>query len=248
VNQRDASCATVAVGLLTLWMALTDAMLKYLKPSMRPWLVVAGAALVGIGAYGFTRSHSLRTPADDHGDGHDDGEWHHRSRVGWFLVLPIVVVIAVGTQSLGSFAAGRAGSRSLPEFSFDIAGYAQDRGESIPALQVLDVSLGAGQPGNRQYLLEHDVRLRGFVTRDAASSSGGFVLNRFLISCCAADATRLSVGMTGAGRVPADDAWVEVRARLLPARVNAPDGPRSVFRVRELRRVSAPADPYEVLR
>jgi hypothetical protein len=54
--------------------------------------------------------------------------------------------------------------------------------------------------------------------------------------------------MTGAGTVPADDAWVEVRARLLPARVNAPDGPRSVFRVRELRRVSAPADPYEVLR
>jgi len=246
VKQRDASCATVAVGLLTLWMVSTDAMLNYVKASMQPWLVLAGVALVAIGLFGFVRG--WRVDPDDEPDG-DDGHGHPHSRVGWFLVLPIVVVIAVGTQSLGSFAAGRAGSRALPEYSFDIAGYAHDRDESVPALQILDVHLGAHQPGNRQYLLTHDVRLRGFVTRDAAAADGGFVLNRFLISCCAADATRLSVGMTGAAKIPSDDAWVEVRARLLPQRpADTADGPKAVFRVRELRHVPPAPDPYEGLR
>ncbi len=262
MRARDASSATVAVGLLTLWMALTNAMLNYLKPSMRPWLVLAGAGLVAIGAFGLIRGRILETrlearldgrlepPPDDHR--HDGGHAHHHSRVGWFLVLPIVVVIAVGTQSLGSFAAGRSGSRALPEFSFDIAGYAHDQGESVPTLQVLDVYLGAKQSGNRQYLLAHDVRLLGFVTRNTAMANGDFVLNRFLISCCAADATRLSVAMTGAAKVPRDNQWIEVRARLLPqpppSSATDSDGPKALFRVRDIRRVSAPSNPYEGLR
>jgi uncharacterized repeat protein (TIGR03943 family) len=252
VNRRDASCTTVAVGLLTLWMALTDAMLNDLKPSMRPWLVLAGAALAAIGLFGLVRSRTIDPRVQESEGDHESGHAHHHPRVGWFLVLPIVVVIAVGTQSLGSFAAGRAGSRALPEYSFDIAGYAHDRNESVPTLQVLDVYLGAKQAGNRQYLLAHDVRMRGFVTRDATSANGGFVLNRFLISCCAADATRLAVGMTGAAKVPSDNAWVEVRARLLPQRAPATatgaDGSKADFRVRELRHVPAPSNPYEGLR
>jgi uncharacterized repeat protein (TIGR03943 family) len=258
VNRRDAACTTFAVGLLTLWMALTNAMLNYLKPSMRPWLLLAGSGLVAIGVFGFVRSRVMEARSDeaDHAaerePDHEHAHEHHHSRVGWFLVVPILVVIAVGTQSLGSFAASRAGSRALPDYSFDIAGFAHDQGQSVPSLEVLDVYLGAKQSGNRQYLLAHDVLLRGFVTRDATAANGGFVLNRFLISCCAADATLLSVAMTGAAKVPSDNSWVEVRARLLPQRppptTAGDDGPKALFRVRTLRHVPAPSNPYEGLR
>jgi hypothetical protein len=125
VSTLDRSRAVIAVGALTLWMASTDAMLKYLKASMRPWLFVCGVVLLVFGVYTFVRARREgRDPADA-----ADAEHRHRhgSRSGWLLVVPIVVVLAFGAQSLGAFAASRS-SGQLPDYSFDIAAYAASTG------------------------------------------------------------------------------------------------------------------------
>jgi uncharacterized repeat protein (TIGR03943 family) len=236
VSRHNASCTTLVAGLLALWMGLTNAMLDYLRPSMRPWLVAAAISLCALGIYGLVPERSRA------GGGAPRNE-HRWPRAGWLLVLPVVVVIVAGHEPLGSFAASRSGTRGLPKYAFDIAAYAQDRGETVPTLEILDVFQGADQPANRTYLLGHDVWLLGFVTRDGSGVPGRFVLNRFLISCCAADATALSLGMVGGARAPAANAWVRVRARLLPTFSGGT--PRILMQVKRVQRAHAPSNPYE---
>jgi uncharacterized repeat protein (TIGR03943 family) len=250
VSAFDASCAVLASGLLALWMGLTDAMLKYLKPSMRPWLVVAGAVLVAVGTYGLART--LRREAA--GKDEEPCDSHtRRHRVGWLLAVPVAVMLALGSQSLGAFAAGRASNRALPAYSFDIAAYADAQGDDVPTLQLVDVKLGAGQRGNREYLERHLVRLEGFVTHDDSLAPGGFMLTRFLVGCCAADATPLSIAMTGADHVPPEEQWVAVTARLQgrDAIAAAPTGSSrsgTTMRVHAMERIDEPSGPYETLR
>jgi uncharacterized repeat protein (TIGR03943 family) len=240
VSPVDASRAVLATGLLALWMGLTDAMLKYLKPSMRPWLVLAGALLVAVGIRGFVRA---RRQADD---GHT-----HRQGVGWLLIAPILVVLILGQQSLGAFAASRSNTRNLPPYSFDIEGYAIAHGQEIPDLQLVDVYLGSSQRGNREYLAQHAVRLRGFVTHSTALGKHGFVLNRFLVSCCAADATPIRLGIIGADAVPKVGRWVEVTAHLepgYPLPAGASGVPTAVMHVHGIKAIDEPSGPYETLR
>ncbi|HEY7136389.1 MAG TPA: TIGR03943 family protein [Acidimicrobiia bacterium] len=236
MTRHDASCTTLVAGLLALWMGLTNAMLDYLRASMRPWLIAAAVALCALGIYGLV-SEAIRANREPH---RHDGHW---PRMGWFLVIPVLVVIVTGHEPLGSFAAGRSGTRGLPKYAFDIAEYAQSTGTTVPKLEILDVFQGADQPGNRAYLLDHDVSLLGFVTREGPAVPNSFVLNRFLISCCAADATALSLRMVGSARVPTSDAWVRVRARLLPTFSGGT--PRIVMQVKSVQSAHAPSNPYE---
>ncbi len=251
----DASCAVLATGLLALWMGLTDAMLKYLKPSMRPWLVLAGALLIAVGIRGIVRARQReRVPSHgDQADGDGEAEHTHRQGVGWLLVLPVLVVLALGPQSLGAFAASQSSTRNLPPYSFDIAGYADSQGDSEPSLQLVDIYLGAQQRGNRGYLAHHAVRLRGFVTMNPDLGPRSFVLTRFLVSCCAADATPVKIAMIDADHIPKTGHWVEVTAQLdahfvAPVGAQTSDLPRTTMRVHAIESIDEPSEPYETLR
>jgi uncharacterized repeat protein (TIGR03943 family) len=62
-----------------------------------------------------------------------------------------------------------------------------------------------------------DVSFVGFVTRDQGMPADEFLLTRFLVSCCAADALSIQVRVVGAppGRFDADT-WVRAEGRLYP--------------------------------
>ena len=89
------------------------------------------------------------------------------------------------------------------------------------------------------------VRVVGFLSADP---NGGQLLTRMILSCCAADARPIKVGMNGA--VPqgmAADSWVEITGRYSAHRgtdpVNGDDIP--FIEVLEWRPVAAPAEQYE---
>jgi uncharacterized repeat protein (TIGR03943 family) len=263
VSPFNASSTVLATGLLALWMGLTDAMLKYLKPSMRPWLVLAGALLVAVGIRGLVRARQrelererVGAAGDNDGHGghsHDPGEHTHHQGVGWLLVVPVLIVLALGQQSLGAFAAAHSTTRNLPPYSFDIAGYANEQGDGTPTLQLVDVYLGAQQHGNRGYLASHPVHLRGFVTKLNEVGPRSFVLTRFLVSCCAADATPVNIAMIDADHVPKVGKWVDVTAQLdphyaSPAGTATSDAIRTTMRVHAIKPTDEPSEPYEALR
>jgi uncharacterized repeat protein (TIGR03943 family) len=244
VSAADRSRAALATGLLALWIGLTDAMLKYLRPSMRPWLVTAGAALVAFGIYGIVRARQLAVEARDHATTTSP---RRRPRIGWLLVLPVVAIILFGPQPMGEFALRR--TPHLPEYAFDIAAYASSTGQRVPALKMSDFLEGAAQNGNREYLATHDVALRGFVSLPGIAGPDSFVLTRFLITCCAADAQPLSVTIVGVAMVPAKGQWLDVTARFDPAiRPVAKGAYGPVLRAKNLQPISAPSGPYESLR
>lgn len=57
----------------------------------------------------------------------------------------------------------------------------------------------------------------GFVTKDPGAPADEFLLTRFLVSCCVADAPSVNVRVVGAppGRFKADD-WVRVSGKFYP--------------------------------
>ena len=145
MSTLDSSRAALVTGVLVVWIAATNAMLKYLRPAMRPWLLAAGVGLVVIGVYGLVRARSRAPDADAPtrtADGHE--HTHGRSRVGWLLVVPVLVVALFGPQAMGRYAVGR--TPHLPPFAFDIAEYAHGTGQRTPELRMADVIEGANRP------------------------------------------------------------------------------------------------------
>jgi uncharacterized repeat protein (TIGR03943 family) len=244
VTTIDRSYTALGTGVLALWMGLTDAMLKYLRPSMRPWVVSAGVGLAVIGLYGIVRARQLAAEPDDH---EEHASSTRRSRIAWLLVVPVVAIILFGPQAMGEFAVAR--SPHLPSYAFDIAAYAAGTGQRAPTLKMSDLLEGIEQRTNRDYLATHDVTLTGFVSFRSVSGRDSFVLTRYLISCCAADAQALSVTIVGAGPLPQKGQWLNVVARLQSTgatSLSSKYGP--TLRFESMKQISAPAAPYETLR
>lgn len=246
------------IGGFTLWMGLTPTHLLYVKPSMTRWLILSGAVLVAVGVLvvALGRLDARRVPADGH-DGHGghsehEGGHHHATRIGWLLALPLCVAVAVGTNPLGSYAAGRQNSqRVLPPGQFDLEAYlrAGSFAGQAPALRNIDYLRASQDPDQRALLAEHEVKLTGFVVEDPDGQGRDFLLTRFMIGCCAADAlaVQVEVPVARGAEVPDEETWVEVEGTLDPEASPEPgqslDPP--VLAVSSMREVDEPDEYYE---
>jgi len=248
VRRTDAGAMVVLIGGFTLWMALTPTHLLYVKPSMTRWLVLSGAILVVVGALVVVLGRR-RDQGDEAPGAH--GHHHHATRVGWLLALPLCVAVAVGSNPLGSYAAGRQNSqRVLPPGEFDLEEYlrAGSFGGQSPALRNIDYVRAAQDPDQRDLLADRAVKLTGFVVEDPDDPARGFLLTRFMIGCCAADALAVQVEVpVEAGEVPAEETWVEVEGTLdleaSPTPGQSLDPP--VLDVSSIREADEPDEYYE---
>ncbi len=266
MRRNDAGAMTALMGGFALWMGLTPTHLLYVKPSMARWLVLSGAVLVVVGLLvivlgrraGAIDAATARgdgtSPADRHGRSDPEGHaahHHHATRVGWLLALPLCVAIAVGSNPLGSYAAGRQNSqRVLPPGHFDLEQYlvANSFGGQSPALRSIDFVRASQDPHDRGLLARHPVKLTGFVVEDPDGHGHSFLLTRFMIGCCAADALAVQeLVPVEHGHVPDEDSWVEVEATLdldrSPPAGQSLDPP--VLAVRSIHPVSQPEELYE---
>jgi uncharacterized repeat protein (TIGR03943 family) len=136
---------------------------------------------------------------------------HHRTRVGWLLLVPVLVVILVQPTALGSYAAS---SRSVVPGGGHQGGFqplaAPVRG-AVPMSMAEFVTRAVRDPA--QSLAGVRVRLTGFV---APNPGGGYRLTRFVIFCCAADAEALQADVRGDRTPRARDQWLEVEGTWLP--------------------------------
>jgi uncharacterized repeat protein (TIGR03943 family) len=223
VNDDVQAAILLTFGALAVRLGVTDAHLAYVRPAMAPWLVLAGLVLVLLAGTTLLRP-SPRAgeagavsppPACDHHDA--------PARIVWLLLAPVLAIGVVAPPPLGAFAADRAafpgGPIELPITEF--VGRARHDGPSLD---------------------EAVLRLTGFVVRD--SRGGGFLLTRFVLSCCAADARPVRVAVRTAPPFPAPDTWVEVTGRWRPERRSAEDDRPPVLDAESLRAVPRPARPY----
>ena len=224
---RLASTMTLAAWAALFWFLMaTDRTSLYLS-SRTDWVVPVGATILTIATIG--RLSSARTTQRE----------ELGSRDAWtagVIVLPVVIVLALPPASLSSFAASR---RS----SFSSAGFTTSAGDVAEGeLSLADVA-GALRSGDAMSALAtragSEVGFTGFVTRDGSTPADEFVLTRFLISCCVADALSVEVRVVGAppGRFEKDD-WVRVTGKIYPV------GGEVILDAAEVEAVPRPDKPY----
>lgn len=234
--------AVLLVGVLLVRLVLTDVYQRYVRVEMGPWLLVAGALLIGLGVVtvvGSDRTGSDRTGSDHTGSDHDHP---HGDRVGWLLLVPVVAVLLAPPPALGSFGV----DRSAPGVAIGPGGrtYAPLPAGGPHRMPLREFDERAVDAGGSTFA-GRPVELTGFVARP--EDGGGFRLARFQISCCAADGVAAVVrvldagGGTATGAVPARDSWLTVTGTF---RGVGPDGVPELAATTSTR-TEPPVDPYE---
>ena len=110
------------------------------------------------------------------------------------------------------------------------------------ALTLVDVAAGqTSQEGERALAARagETVRFVGFVSRFDDTPADEFVLTRYVVSCCVADAMIASVRTVNVTPGAfADDAWVEVTGTIYPV------GTEVIVQASDIRKVERPDRPY----
>ena len=179
----------------------------YITPTDLIPTAVTGAALVALGVIAAVGPRDRPSHA-----GHAD----HAARGGpsWLglalLALPLVLGFGLPARPLGITTAAQRGVEATPlariDEAFEFRVSSRPEGYSIKdwvAAMRADPDPGslAGKP----------VRVSGFVYRDSRAPEGWFLVARFVVQCCAVDATPIGLPVrTVEGSVPKDGAWVAV--------------------------------------
>jgi uncharacterized repeat protein (TIGR03943 family) len=226
-SDRDRSILLLLTGSFAVWLALSGVVLNFVRPSMRPFVLAAGAISVLL---------AVLPPGGLLGRGgaahdHDHGE----PGVGWLLLVPLLVVLLVPPAPLGAnavhsrLATARSSTGVYPRVRPPVRGAVPMSMAEFETRALRDRT--ASLRGVR-------VRLTGFVSRTGTS----YDLSRFVIFCCAADAEAVEIAVTG-DRVPHKlNEWVELEGIWVPAAV---DATAVVVRALSVRTIKRPRAPYE---
>jgi uncharacterized repeat protein (TIGR03943 family) len=268
VDERTQGAMMLAIGGVAVRLGLTDASLAYVKPGLRPLLTVAGLVLVVLGAAGVLRAfrdEPVPPPVPDPEDdarleaagaahahaavGHsDDGHGHGVSgpRVAWLLTLPLLAVLLVAPPPLGAFAAGRQSGRvvATTERSYPPLPTAVDG--AVP-LGLVEFQFRALYDETRS-MEGQRVRLVGFASPVPGDAGGDYLLTRFIVNCCAADGTAVTVEIHGDPVPRAPDTWLEIEGTWEPRPGQEPGKPTPappVVVAESVTPIPQPDEPYE---
>jgi uncharacterized repeat protein (TIGR03943 family) len=197
MNKQAQAVVLLLVGGAVLRVSLTGQYLNYVKASLQPYLVVAGALLVLAGL--FTLWYELRG-VREHDDGH--GHSHSGPKVAWLLLAPVLGLLLFAPPALGSYAAGRSGSAVTARSEYAPL----PAGDPLPVTMLDYASRAIFDKGAS--LGERRLQLTGFAMR---GPKGQWLMARMMVSCCAADARPVKVALDG--ELPdglADQQWVQV--------------------------------------
>jgi uncharacterized repeat protein (TIGR03943 family) len=215
------------VGGAVLRAGLTDLYLRYVKHGLRPLLIAAGV-LLAVAA--------VATLWAEMRHDHD----HGGPKVAWLLILPVLGLLLVAPPALGSYAADRAGT-ALTRTSDGFVPL--PTGDPV-TITVLDYASRAVYDQGRS-LAKRRVALSGFLI---AAPHGGWYLTRMILTCCAADARPIKVGLAGA--VPDGlrvDDWLRVTGSYIDKADKDPANGETIpfVQVEDAEPIVAPAEQYE---
>lgn len=199
----------VALGVF-LYSQLVNGLLFYYINQRFSWLIL-------LAAFGFliiAASYQFRSHAADH-----ETDAPHPEPVSWgglvLLALTVIVGTVVPPTPLGAQAAANRDFQvsSLSSVSQAGAGSLSKTGDKT----ILEWLLAFQQAPGPDAFKGQEAKVTGFVYRDERLTGDLFMVGRFIVSCCVADATPvgLVVRWPQADSLE-NDAWVEVTGHLTP--------------------------------
>jgi uncharacterized repeat protein (TIGR03943 family) len=216
--------ALIAWAAVFTWLWATGESVRYLGPRTQ-WVVPVGALGLTLAAAGYL----LATRRDE------PIRIGRREGFGLgALLLPILAAAVLANAQLGALAA----SNKLSSRGIDSSALARLAGKNAKQIGFLQLNAAGRDDGlTRQLGLSagRSVELTGFVSQEGRP----FMLSRFYISCCVADAVPIGVHvMPGRGAKLERDDWVDVTGVLSK-------GHREwIVRALAIRHVKPPSDPY----
>ena len=224
---RVLSALTLGAWAGLFWFLIISGRTSLYLSSRTSWVVPMGAVVLTIATLGRLASSRVVNP-----------EPLSRKEVAGLalIMMPVVTVVSLPAASLDSFAASRRSSLTSGSFVSSAEDIAS--GE----LSLIDVSGATRSREAMRALVQRageQVSFTGFVTRDETTPANEFVLTRFLISCCVADALSANVRVVGAtpGQFKEDE-WVRVEGAMYPL------GREVIVDAAEIVGVPRPQRPY----
>lgn len=177
-------------------------------------------------------------------EGHD----HDHSAPSWFglllLALPVLLGVLVAPQPLGANALS---NRELNTADLSSLAPPQNSdsafGASAGEKNILDWLYAFQQNPDPAAFNGQQARIVGFVYRDERFGEDSFLVGRFIVSCCVADANPVGLIVRWPdAETLADDQWVEVTGRF---EAGTFDGePTPILVIETLTPTTPPAQPY----
>ena len=240
---RRAAAQSVLLLLLggtLLKIAWTGTYVRYVKVGQHGYLLAAGAVLMLVGAANL--AHLLwtaRRQPGGGGHGHH-GHVHRGFEPSWLLIVPALVLLLIVPSALGSYAAARGGTALAAAASADFPPLPD--GDPV-RISVLDYAARAVYDKGHT-LGTRRVTLSGFIL----TAGGKNYLTRMVITCCAAAARPVKVGLTG--QVPVDaapDSWLQVTGTYTAQTDTDPVNgePIPYLTVTAAQPIPVPQQPYE---
>jgi uncharacterized repeat protein (TIGR03943 family) len=233
VTERHWSPARVASGLmLTAWagmfwfLILSGRELLYVSTRTQ-WVVPTGALVLTGAALG--RLLSARTS-------HPEPLGRKEAWILGLMIVPVITVLVLPPASLGTYAVSRRSSFLRAGISTNPADLASGSLTLIDIASTPTTELGVNALAQRA---GEEVSFVGIVTRYPDTPADEFVLTRFVVTCCVADATIAQVRVVDVtpGQF-ADGDWVQVDGTFYPL------GSDVVVAASSVKDVPQPRNPY----
>jgi uncharacterized repeat protein (TIGR03943 family) len=231
-------------GSATLRITLTDTYLNYVKPAMKPWLIVSASILCLLGLLllldAFRRQRvatAQRQESDEHGHGHSHA---HGPGIAWLMLLPVLTIFLVAPPALGSYTASRDLTNAIPS-----------NAQLLPLPDGDPVEIYVSDYINRAVWYDGETldgrtfAITGFVT---PNPEGGWWLTRLSLACCAADAFSGRIQVVDAPfdwESPPADTWVVVTGRWVPGGGTQSDLAIPLISVEGIEQIPQPTNPYD---
>jgi uncharacterized repeat protein (TIGR03943 family) len=241
--QSAKSVVFLAFGGYLAYLTLTQQLSNYISARFTWLCVVAAVLFFGLGIHGALGLRSQSRRGNEHWH-----EWLHRTHEHTHPRVTLASLLVVGIPLvLGLLVPSRPLGASAVEGDLTPAGRGLDRITTTSASStewtVLDWLRLYHFGGNPERLNGREADLVGFIYKREGDPSGAFMVTRFLMNCCSADATAvaLPVVWADAERLPVDT-WVRVRGTVEIGKFGNSTMP--IVRAQSVEQISQPREPY----
>ncbi|SNS37433.1 TIGR03943 family putative permease subunit [Rhodococcoides kyotonense] len=179
------------LGGAILQISLNGSFVRYVKPSLQPFLVVSAVFILVLAATAIGRDVRRGGPGHDHS---------HSSRPYWMLLVPAALILFVAPPALG---VSSVSDRVVTTEALEKTAFPPLPDGDAPEVPMLDVVQRAARD-NTGSLDDREITVTGLAV---ANDDGSVDLARILIICCAADARSIRIHLDR----PIDGEWMRVR-------------------------------------
>lgn len=231
------------LGVAVLKTTLDGSFMRYVKPSLEPYLLISGTVIVVLAAAAMITDIRAGGPSSfehDHNHNHGHG---HTDRMPWLLMAPALVVLFLAPPALGP---GSFVERQVqpPSSSADLRAFDPIPEGTTPEMTFSEV-LQRNRLDSAGTLDDREIAVRGYAV---ARADGGVDLARIVIICCAADARTAKIKLTGPEATRMTDVgseqWWRVVGTVIPGSATEQNEFVPEMRVVSVERTTAPENTY----